>query len=156
MLTPVFSSNRAVRQYTEEYYIPAAKSHLARTSDDCKAARGVVAWRDLLDRKWANLRFGDVKVEEREGAYRFVIHVYLDGLDPDAVCVQLYAEGADGNGPFRGEMVRGQPLVGAINGYVYALDVPATRPAGEYTPRIVPSHAGVSVPFEVSRILWQR
>jgi glycogen phosphorylase len=40
--------------------------------------------------------------------------------------------------------------------YIYAAHVRADRPSTDYTPRIVPHHAGVSVPLEASYIKWQR
>ncbi len=47
-------------------------------------------------------------------------------------------------------------LVGAINGYAYQVQVPATRPATDYTMRYVPYHDGVAVPLEEAHILWQQ
>src|SRR5207245_10826130 len=43
-LTPRFSTNRVVREYTDTYYVPAAASYRARAAD--KAARGTprVGW----------------------------------------------------------------------------------------------------------------
>jgi starch phosphorylase len=42
------------------------------------------------------------------------------------------------------------------NGYVYSAQVPATRPAADYTARVIPYRSGVSVPLESALILWQR
>ncbi len=53
-------------------------------------------------------------------------------------------------------MTRGRQLVGAENGYTYGARVPATRPATDYTPRVIPSFPGVAVPLEAEHILWQR
>ena len=38
----------------------------------------------------------------------------------------------------------------------YLIQVSATRPASDYTPRIVPRHPSASVPLEAAEILWQR
>ena len=46
----------------------------------------------------------------------------------------------------RREMQRVRPVVGADGGYVYGASAPATRPAADYTPRVIPDHAGVAVP----------
>jgi starch phosphorylase len=53
-------------------------------------------------------------------------------------------------------MRRGRDIPGAAGGYVYQAAVEATRPADDYTPRLVPHHVGVAVPLEASEILWQR
>jgi starch phosphorylase len=44
----------------------------------------------------------------------------------------------------------------STNGYVYTAEVPAARPATDYTARVIPHRSGVAVPLEAVRILWQR
>ncbi len=39
-----------------------------------------------------------------------------------------------------------RPLAGAYNDRVYRSRVPATRPAADYTARLIPHYAGVAVP----------
>ncbi|MBV8728404.1 MAG: hypothetical protein JO336_01210 [Acidobacteriia bacterium] len=53
-------------------------------------------------------------------------------------------------------MTRAQALAGSVGGYLYTGEVPASRPATDYTPRIVPSYPGVNVPLEARQILWQK
>jgi starch phosphorylase len=155
-LTPRFSSNRAVREYTEQYYLPAASAYRERAAD--KGAIGVqmVDWRRALEQKWTALHFGDVKVESDSKRHLFEVHVYLDDLDPEAVQAELYADGVSGAPPQRVPMQRVRQLVGAINGYAYRAEVPAARPATDYTARVIPHCDGVVVPLEDARILWQR
>jgi starch phosphorylase len=45
---------------------------------------------------------------------------------------------------------------GTSTGHVYGAHVPATRPAADYTARLIPHHEGVAIPLEVAKILWQR
>jgi starch phosphorylase len=52
-------------------------------------------------------------------------------------------------------MTRGERLTDG-NGYTYSARVPASRPAAEYTARIVPHHPEAAVPLEAAQILWQR
>jgi starch phosphorylase len=40
--------------------------------------------------------------------------------------------------------------------YTYTAALPATRPAGDYTPRVVPYHPDALVPIEANQILWYR
>jgi len=154
-LTPRFSSNRTVREYTEQYYIPAARAYRERTAN--KGAMGVqlVNWERALEQNWPYLRFGGVKMASDEGKHVFEVQVYLSGLDPNTVRVELYADGVNGGEPVRQEMMRSGQLVGA-NGYIYSAQVPSTRPATDYTPRVIPYRSGVRVPLEAARILWQR
>jgi starch phosphorylase len=154
-LTPRFSANRTVREYTEQHYLPAASAYHLRIAN--KGAMGVqlVNWHRALDHNWSNLHFGEVRVASDEGKHVFEVQVYLSGLDPNTVRVELYADGVDGGEPLRQEMMRGRQLVGA-NGYVYTAEVPAARPATDYTARVIPHRSGAVVPLEASRILWQR
>ena len=62
-LTPRFSTNRAVREYIEQHYLPAASAYRERAADKGAIGIKVVSWRHGLDQKWAALRFGEVKFE---------------------------------------------------------------------------------------------
>ncbi len=155
-LTPRFSTNRAVREYTEQHYLPAALAYLARAADRGAIGAKVIDWRHALDQKWAALRFGEVKLETDGEQHGFEVQVYLDDLEPKAVRVELYADGVNGSAPERVEMKRVRQLVGATNGYAYRAGVPAARPATDYTARVIPNFSGVAVPLEAPQILWQR
>jgi starch phosphorylase len=154
-LTPSFSANRTVREYTEQHYLPAASAYQERAAG--KGAMGVqlVNWRRALEQNWSNLRFGDMKVATDGGNYVFEVQVYLGGLDPESVRVELYADGVNGGEPVRQEMKGVGQLAGA-NGAIYSTQVPTTRPATDYTARVIPQHGGVAVPLEAAQILWQR
>jgi starch phosphorylase len=39
---------------------------------------------------------------------------------------------------------------------IYSAQVSAARPASDYTARITPYHASVSLPLEAEQVLWQR
>ena len=97
-----------------------------------------------------------MKLETGGEQHVFETQVYLDDLDPEAVRVELYANGVDGAVAERVEMQRVRQMVGAANGYAYRAEVPATRPATDYTARLIPRHDGAAVPLEESHILWQR
>jgi starch phosphorylase len=155
-LTPRFSANRTVREYVERHYLPAAAAYRRRAEGGGAVGRRIADWRRTLERNWGRLRFGEMKITTEGERHVFEIQVYLDGLDPDAVRVEVYADGENDGAPERTEMARGGELVGAVNGYTYSASVPASRPAGDYTPRLIPNYGGVAVPLEAPYILWQR
>jgi starch phosphorylase len=72
------------------------------------------------------------------------------------VQVELFADRAGEEKTFRQVLERGEPLAGVTVSYVYYGIVPADRPLSNYTPRILPRHALVSVPLEENYILWYR
>lgn len=152
-LTPQFSANRTVREYTEEHYLPAASAYLARVAENGLLGRAIVDWQRRSEEIWARLRFGEMKVASKDKEHAFEVTVYLADLDPNTVRVELYA---DGETPVREEMVRAEEIEAPARGSIYRLTVPATRPALDYTARIIPDRDGVSVPLEAAQILWQR
>jgi starch phosphorylase len=155
-LTPRFSADRAVREYTEQRYLPGAATYRERAADKGAVGRQMVDWQHAMEKEWPALRFGEMKVETGGERHVFEVQVYLNDLDPNAARVELCADGVNGGGPVRQEMERVRQLVGACGGYAYRARVPATRPATDYTARVIPQYAGVAVPLEAARILWQR
>ncbi|MCL5099409.1 MAG: alpha-glucan family phosphorylase, partial [Candidatus Omnitrophica bacterium] len=155
-LTPRFSADRAVREYTEDYYLPALDSCRKRAADRCALSMKIVQWRHNIETKWSSVRFGELTITPSATHHFFELEVLLGELDPDAVAVELYAEGVDRQGPIREPMERVRELPGATKGFLYRAQVPATRPAAHFTPRVIPRFPGVAVPLEAARILWQR
>jgi len=155
-LTPRFSVNRTVREYTEQHYIPAAAAYRRRVAD--KGAMGVqlVNWQRPMEQNWSNLRFGEIKVATDGGKHGFEVQVYLGGLDPNSIRVELYADGVNGGEPVRQEMKSVPSLAGGSGGNVYSAAVSAARPPEDYTARVMPHCEGIAIPLEAAHILWQR
>jgi len=80
-LTPRFSANRTVREYTEQHYLPAAAVYRGRAADKGAAGRRVVDWQHALEQEWAQLRFGEVTIETTEGQHVFEVQLDLGELD---------------------------------------------------------------------------
>jgi starch phosphorylase len=155
-LTPRFSAERAVREYTEQHYLPAAAVYRERAANKGAAGRQMVDWRHAVDGKWGALRFGGWRVETNADHHVFEVELFLNDLDPNAVRVEIYADGIDGGDPVRVEMKCAPTLPNASGRPVYRAAVPAARPAEDYTARVTPQRSGVAVPLESARILWQR
>jgi starch phosphorylase len=155
-LTPRFSADRTVREYTEQHYLPSATAYHLRLANKGALGRQIVDWQHSLEQKWATLHFGEVKVETRGDQHVFEVQVWLNGLDPTAVRVDLYADGVAGSAPVRQEMKRVREPVNAPGSYVYNAAVPAARPPSDYTARVIPHCDGVAIPLEDARILWQK
>jgi starch phosphorylase len=155
-LTPRFSTNRSVREYTEKLYLAAAQAFRGRASDRGARGAAIVDWKRRLAQKWSSVRFGVVRAVTADAYHHFEVEVHLDALDPEAVKVQLYADGIPGEDPRCQQMTCIRRLTGEGGGYVYGARVPATRPTSDYTARVVAQRNGVSVPLEAAFILWQR
>jgi starch phosphorylase len=148
-LTPQYSANRSVREYTERHYLKAAEAYARRAADGGKLGVSLAEWQTQVARHWDEVHFGSLQVRSEGGQLIFETQVFLGGLDAGAVRVELYADGVGGGEAFRMTMGRG-------SGDWYSARVPATRGAGDFTIRVVPEHSEASVPLEAGEILWQR
>jgi len=155
-LTPRFSANRAVREYTEKCYLPAAAAYHERASDRGSYGGSLLQWKQALAEHWAWLRFGELRVDSSAQKHSLQVEVHLGELRADWVRVELYADPLDGEPPFVSEMTHSDSAEPSRGWRIYAADVPASRPALDYTPRIVPSHSGAKIPLEDAHILWFR
>jgi starch phosphorylase len=155
-LAPQFSSDRMVREYVERTYLPAAAAYQRRSADHGQLAKELYGWWTTLQAHWHEVRFGAVEVSREGDGWAFGVRVYLGEIPTASVRVELYADPTDGEEPLRTEMERGDTIPGAINGYVYNARIPTSRPAEDFTPRVVPSHPEARVPTEAPLICWQR
>jgi starch phosphorylase len=155
-LTPQFSASRTVREYTEQHYIPAAAAYQLRAANKGAIGKQVVDWRRSMDRNWSSLRFGNLRVDSNAERHVFEVEIFLNGLDPNSVRVELYANEINGGDPVRMRMQCAKPMPDASRGLAFHTTVAATRSANDYTVRMIPQREGIAVPLEFGRILWQR
>jgi hypothetical protein len=71
LLTPQFSVNRTVREYTEEHYIPAAAAYAGRSSE----AAAFLAWKEKIARYWIDVHFGALNVNTQDAELTFEVEV---------------------------------------------------------------------------------
>jgi starch phosphorylase len=155
-LTPRFSANRVVRQYTDEYYVPAAARYRARAANNATLGEELAAWTRNVAQHWPDARFDAYHAETRGNAHDIQVNVDLGRLDPEAVRVELCADARNGAAPERHVMTRRGAVDGSSSRYGYGVSVPAVRAVTDYTPRLVPHHPAAAVPLEAQAILWQR
>ena len=154
-LTPEFSATRAIREYTENHYLPAASSYQERAAEDSEQGLAVLHWREELDRRWNTLGFGAVRVETHDGQHFFQAEVSLGALNSDQICVELYANSSQGCKSSIESMKTQEHSANSQGMLTYSAQVSASRASSDYTARIIPHHANVSVPLEAGQVLWQ-
>ena len=155
-LTPRFSADRTVREYTESHYLPAAKAYQARVANNGKVGKQISTLLNSLNQHWGEMRFGELSVKSTDEQHEFDVKVDFGAVNPDTVQVQLFADGKNGDVPTVAEMKLVRKPKGKERGYCYKVTVPSSRQASDYTPRIIPCFEGLSVPLETNLILWQR
>ena len=153
-LTPQFSTNRMLREYTEQYYLPGAERYRRRCVDECAMAKALAQWQQRLREQWDGVRFGHVEHNRTDNGWDIEAMVYLGELAPEMLQVELYAEGRDGGAPERVTLHRDGAVTGATNAYIYLGNLAGERPIEEYTPRIIPCHDDALLPAELPLIRW--
>ncbi len=152
-LTPKFSANRAVREYTEEYYIPAAVNYLKRAAKNGSVGKRIVSTRNDLRNKWNGISFGETAIDHVEGGFQYNMSISLNAIDPKTILIQLFGNGLNGGMP---EIIKMEIVDEQKEGvYRCHAHVNTTRPDGHYTVRIIPNYEGISVPLEDNLIRWQ-
>jgi len=155
-LTPEFSASRAIREYTNDHYLPAAVGYNARATTDGKLGMEVLQWQRRIAEQWSTLRFGRFTRETKDGRHQFHIEVVRGELDPTEFRVELYA-GLTGESETEAEILTACKCSVESSGVIiYSVCCPEKRPNTDYTARLVPTHTAASVPLEAGQILWQR
>jgi starch phosphorylase len=155
-LTPEFSATRAIREYTESHYLPAASRYRDRAADDGAAGSSLLQWKQDLERHWSTVRFVGVRIDTHDGQHFFQADVAPGSLNPEHLRVEIYADPAQGGSACVEVMNPSGPSPDKPGAFTYSAQVSVTRLASDYTARIVPYNLNAFVPLEASQIIWQR
>lgn len=154
-LTPRFSSDRSVREYTEKHYLPAAKAYKDRATNKGDTAKQLNDKMNDVDYKWEAIHFGEIKMNTVNNQHQFEVQIFFNEENPDNVQVEMVPLVKNGDAPIVVVMNRGNKTEGESNGYLYTASVQANRPASDFTARVVPLIPSLALPLENSRITWQ-
>jgi len=154
-LTPQFSANRTVREYTEHYYLPAAENYLKRAAGNGTVGVRIINTRQEVNNNWEGIKLGQIQKEVVKDGYLFHAAIHLNGIDPTAVLVELYADEVNGKAITRIKMERNSAK-DTNEENIYQATVISPRPPTDFTLRIIPNYEDIAVPLEDNHILWQR
>jgi len=108
-----------------------------------------------LRQSWSRLHVGETNLSSTDHRWTFSAAVYFGDLSHDGVRVELYADPLADRASEIHEMIQSSPIGGSSHGYIYSATIDQSRPADDYTIRLVPRYPGVGVPAELPLILWQ-
>jgi starch phosphorylase len=92
-LGPQLSATRMLREYVDEWYVPAHERAREVGADGFRLARELVQWHDRVGAAWPGVVVQNVRHEEQvtaATAHRVVAEIELGGLGPDEVDVVLW------------------------------------------------------------------
>jgi glycogen phosphorylase len=153
-LTPRFSSNRSLREYTETYYLQAATAYIKRSVKKGALGRELHSIKNNFSSKWETLHFKDLSVTTDAHQHCFLVQVDCGSLAPEHIRIELFAEGPDNSEPtvYQAHLhENGSPASSLVT---FKANVPANRSAQHFTPRAIPNHPDISIPLECSLITW--
>ena len=160
-LGPKVLASRMVRDYTEQYYAPAAAA-LRRTLEPVGdlsfgAARELAAYRQRVTEAWARVAVIDVDcvgltdVPLQGTELTFTATVVLDGLKPDEVVVQVVLGRVESGDTLCDPDYIDMAHTGSAEGGAQIFTVSTTLPragAMGYTVRVLPRHRLMAEPAE--------
>jgi starch phosphorylase len=161
-LCPEFSTNRMVRQYVDEHYLPAARRYRSMTARNMADARALAEWKAQVRWHWEEVKVEEAVASKRGGAVTFKARVRLGPLRPEMVAVQAYAEPNHANGHGNGngngskaEVVTLQAREAEGSVFRFEGKVSSDRAAGDFTLRVIPQHPKAHQPMDVPLVRWE-
>ena len=163
-VTPVFNTQRMVKEYTERLYIPAAKSYENFSRDSCGAATQLSQWKSQIRKDWPQVQISDVQVVNKDRqnisvgeSLEISARVHLGAVDPQHVRVEAY-HGEIDNGDIRNPtatVLNQSSQADGDGNYIYQGSVPASE-SGTYgfSVRVVPTHPHLMQEHELRLITW--
>lgn len=151
-LTPRFSSNRMLRDYLQQYYLPASSGVAHRQVNNNQLARELHQWQQQLQTQWSQLRFNKVDIQTVGQGIHVQAEIYLGQLAPGAIKVQLIADPSDAPPAL---VVDLQLQKSEEQMHLFAVEIATSRPPNDFTLRLIPAHLHAVIPQEASLISWQ-
>ncbi|HYY81718.1 MAG TPA: alpha-glucan family phosphorylase [Actinomycetes bacterium] len=160
-LGPAVLASRMVRDYTEGYYLPAARTSRGLAADGFGASRELAGWKRRVAGAWHAVAVRKVSngSEERLLGSRLPVRavVELGELDPAEVEVQAVYGRVDDADELRDPELAPLKQNGqrAVDGWVFEGEVPLSTPgAFGWTVRVVPRHVNLAYPSELGLVAW--
>jgi starch phosphorylase len=165
-ITPRFNTDKMVRDYTRRFYNPAAVRW-----------QYLAAWKSNMKRAWPEFAIKDVKIQVNNGEADVELNpkqsqlkvgselsvrvlVKLSKVSPDDVSVELYYGCVDGRGNIKdGSAVRmAHKETSGEDGEHWFVGLMPCRKTGQHglAVRVLPRHADLIDPYELSLILWEK
>lgn len=148
-----FSTNRMVRQYVDEHYLPAARRYREMIANDMADAKALAEWKAQVRWHWEEVKIEEAAAQPRGRTITFRARVRLGALRPEMVAVQAYAEPNRANGATP-EIVTLKPR--GADGSVFRFEgsVSTPRSPKDFTIRVLPQHPKAHQPIDVPLVRW--
>jgi starch phosphorylase len=161
-LLPVFNSARMLNEYVGRFYLPATRQWRRFSEGGYANASLLAAWKEHVRQSWGGVRMRRLDAAPKRipfgSAVRLEVGVYLDGLKPEDVVLQLVMgrqtsiEEKQHRNEVRFEF-EGTFTPEGEHRYVLEL-TPDMCGSFEYRVRLYPHHELLTHPHEMGMMLW--
>lgn len=156
-----FSCYRMLKEYSEDFYIPALENSRKLAAAGLKPAKELAAYLDKARRAWPSVTISELKTDAapvilRGDKVTASAVVSLGGLSPEEVSVELYYGSLSSQGgiekPLRAEM-------GAVeqrgSAWIYRVTVACELTGKQgFAARVLPRHPALVIPYVPGLIRW--
>ena len=161
-LVPVYNSHRMVEDYARVAYVPALDNYNRLVKSDYAAAKDLASWRMDMMTKWSNLDIRNIRAGEPDQLHvgdsvTVTAEVYLNGIRPQDVEVQIYSGRLNYEGKFaQRETTVMKPVSTANDGwYLFQGEImPLEAGRFGFTVRILPHHPLLLDSHSLGLIRW--
>lgn len=155
-----FSTDRMVKEYVDDFYMPVAERFLRRIRSGESYTQTIVEWKNRVRDCWRGVEVLDIESPEQEAKigepFRITAKVRLGGLSPEDVAVQLYGGALDAKDELHDVSTHQMSCEGDADGIFRFVGSFPFENSGRfgYTVRVIPKHDDVLVPNEITKIRW--
>ena len=162
VIGPEYNTNRMVRQYAMEMYLPALRRAEVLSKNRLERAKQLAAWKKNLRDNWNTLKILDIKIDKHDGfkvGDECIVHAQLDlgKLNPEDVSVEIFFGPLDGKGdidsPKTLPMQFGKKTTDGTYEFDGTIKLETSGRMG-HTVRILPKHPDIDSPLREGLILW--
>ena len=162
-LNTFFNTNRMVRNYTTNFYLPCAMRAKALATDGMRRAKDLSKWKKTLTERWGGVAIEDIQTAHSEDLrvgqmLEVTAFVNLSGLEPDSLKVETYFGPLDS----KGLLAHGKPAPMSFlsrdgDKAVFKGQLPLTESGRHgFSIRITPSHPDLFDRPEPGYVAWSQ
>jgi glycogen phosphorylase len=161
-ICPTFNTDRMVRAYLQETYIPAAHRWGQLTKDNMEIAKILATWKKYFKDHWNSIKIVGLKMyqdqEIKVGQQLQVIaEIEMDGLQPEDIRVEIYYGPLDEKENIEQGHALPMTLTGqSENGSHSFVGFIPCEVTGQHglSVRVLPYHAYLANPYEMRLMKW--
>jgi glycogen phosphorylase len=159
---PEYNTNRMVRQYSEEMYLPARQHAETLLENNLERAKQLAAWKQHMHSHWNTLKVLSVTVDAHESfkvGDDCVVHAWMDlgKLTQDDISVELFFGSLNAKGDIDAPSTSLMKCIttGAESKkeFIGTITLQSSGRIGQ-TVRVMPKHPDILSPFREGLILW--